>query len=275
MAGLSLRAKLALAHTSLSQRQMAAAIGVSPRTIGRWLREGTTEGVQRIPPQARELVNIVFDVHKQLARDAARRYEIPFSSDVPVYAIRKPLKQIDPKTGRAMLGDRIFIENAQFLGSELRQIAILDFALSQKMIAATVGSNINLYRYYQETLAQRLEEQKRSKRAGKASASEVRRAMRESFESTFGVNVASLQLQSEIRTIYTKQRMIAPEVNIVKEIQAIEAHILNKHEPAADAPGTSIGHTIIIQMRRAFTNEANSRIAAREAPRNRRQGRKT
>ena len=276
MAGLlNLRAKLALAHTSMSQRQIAAVTGVSPRTVGRWLREGTSEGVKKIPREARDLVNIVFDIHKDLARDAARRFEIPFTPDFPVYATRKPLQQIDRATGRPMLGDRIFIENAQFFDSQMRQIAILDMALTGKMVTATVGSNLNLLRYYQESLAHRLDEQRRSRKSGKATPREIRRAMQDSFESTFGVSVRDLELQAEIKPVYTKQRVIAPEFDIAKEVQAIEQHIRNKHEPATGEPGTVVGHTIIVQMKRESTNEANARIAARQAAKNQRKRRKT
>lgn len=252
---------------------MAALIGMSPRTIGRWLREGTSEGVKRIPREARDLVNIIFDIHKGLARDAARRFEIPFSPDFPVYATRKPLKQIDRATGQPMLGDRIFVENAQFLDSQMRQIVILDFALTGQMVVASVGSTINLYRYYQETLAQRLEEQKRSRGSRRVSPAELRSAMRDSFESTFGVSVKDLEVKQEIRPIYTKQRFISPAFDIAREVQAIEQHIRQKHEPATGEPGTAVGHTIIVQMKRESTNAANARIAARKTAPNRRKRR--
>lgn len=254
---------------------MAALMGVSPRTVGRWLRVGQPGGVQRIPREARDIVNLAFSIHKDLARDASKRFEIPFTPDFPVYATRKPLNQIDPATGQPMLGDRIFIENAQFLDSQMRQIVILDFALTGQMVTATVGSNLNLYRYYQETLAQRIEEQKRSRKAGRLSPGALRAAMRDSFESTFGVSVRDLELQTEIRPVYTKQRVIAPEFDIAKEVQAIEDHIKNKHEPATGEKGTTVGHTIIVQMRRESTNAANARIAARKVAPNRKRSRKT
>lgn len=254
---------------------MAGLMGVSPRTVGRWLRVGQPGGVQRIPDQARDLVNLAFGIHKDLARDASRRYEIPFSSDFPVYATRKSLNQVDPATGLPKLGDRIFIENAQFFDSQMRQIAILDFALTGQMVTASVGSDLNLYRYYQETLAQRIEEQKRSRKAGRLSTSALRAAMRDSFESTFGVSVRELELRTEIRSVYTKQRVIAPEFDIAREVQAIEENIRNKHEPATGEKGTAVGHTIIVQMKRESTNAANARIAAREAAKNRGSRRKT
>lgn len=280
----------------MSQRQMAAVMGVSPRTVGRWLREGTSEGIRKIPREARDLINIAFEIHKDLARDAAKRFEIPFQGDFPVYAVRKPLPEtrrvidretgviynkptgrpkLDPATGLPILGDRIYIENAQFFSSEMRQIVILDFALTGKMVVASVGSRVNLYRYYQETLAQRLDEQRRSTKRGKATPGEVRQAMRDSFESTFGIDVKELEQSTEIKDIYTRKRVIAPGFNQVAEIKDIENHIRQKHEPAAGEKGTAIGHTIIVQMMRESTNEANARIAAREAAKNRRGKRKT
>lgn len=281
MAGLSLRERLALAHTSMSGRQLAAVMGVSARTVGRWLREGAPGGVQSIPREAASVVNVAFDLHRDLAKHAAWEFAIPYSSDVPVYAVRKPLgyidektgkfkPRIDPKTGMIVLGDRIFIENAQFLGSALRQIAIIDFAQSGKMVVASVGSKIDLSRYFQNSLDHRITEQKRSAKPNRASSSELARAMRQSFRDTFGVDPKTLEHSPEIRLVCTKKRPIGIEFAIEKEIREIERQIRHKHEPAAEGPGTGVGNVLIIQMKREFTNDANARIAARKAPRNRR-----
>ena len=270
MAGLTLRERLALAHTSMSGRQLAAIMGVSPRTVGRWLREGAPGGVQSIPREAASIVNVAFDLHRDLAKHAAREFAIPYSADVPVYAVRKPLNKIDPKTGAAIYGDRIFIENAQFLGSALRQVAIIDFALSGKMVVASVGSKIDLSRYFQNSLDQRIAERKRSAKPNRASSSELARAMRQSFRDTFGVDPKTLEHSPEIRLVCTKKRPIGIEFAIEKEIREIERQIRHKHEPAAEGPGTGVGNVLIIQMKREFTNDANARIAARKAPRNRR-----
>jgi hypothetical protein len=171
---------------------MAAIVGVSSRTMGRWLREGTENGVKRIPREYAELVDFVYQWHAQESRERASRDDLPprdsdargiafdicgemgiwYFDNAVVYAQRKPLPEmrrvrrldgrvewvttnrpkIDPATGLPVLGNRVFIEGTQFLRRELRLNALAGFVARGEFVAGSITSDISLAIYFYDTL---------------------------------------------------------------------------------------------------------------------------
>jgi hypothetical protein len=187
---------------------------------------------------------------------------------------RKLIPRTDPQTGLPKLGDRIFVENAQFLGRDIRQQVLMDFAETRKMVVATIGSRINLHRYYEQTLEERIREQRKSSKAGKLARKDLIRRINQSFTDAFGIAPKELIDAPEIRMVFTKKRTLDVDNfgawGVMQNLDAAEEHIRQKHEGATGEPGTGVGNVLIVQMRRKETDEANARIAARKAPRNRR-----
>lgn len=280
------RDRLALAATSLTQRQMAAVAGVSPRTIGRWLREGRPDGVRAIPLHARASISVIYDLHKSIAARAARDLHVPYLSATPVLAVRKQMQRhvhidgipqyhadgspvtrprVDPKTGAPIYGDRAFVEHAQFLSRAQRDDIIAGFAVSGIAVFANVSSTIDLARYYQETLAIRLEENKTADRPMRKA--DLVKSINKSFEDTFKVDPKTLVIASEIKRINTARIHIGEEFHkgyrdsIDGELRKMNDTLYNKHAPATGEPGTLLAHTIIIQLTRESTDELNQSIS--------------
>jgi hypothetical protein len=129
MARLTLQDKLALSLTSAgSARKLAAAIGVSPRAMGRYLK-----GERDIPDELRGAINQTFSIHKTISLQQAEVLRIPMDAQAPVF-VDRPLIQVEQRgfklsrTG-AMIptikkarapGQRLFVTNTQHLSTQLR-----------------------------------------------------------------------------------------------------------------------------------------------------------
>lgn len=171
---------------------MAAMVGVSSRTMGRWLREGTGAGVKKIPREYAELIQFVYEWHSEESQKRASRDDLPtrdsdsrgiafdicgdlgvtYHDNAVVYAQRKPLPEtrrvrrangqvewvktgkpkIDPATALPILGNRVFIEGTQFLSRELRLNALASFVARGEFVAGTITSDISLAIYFYDTL---------------------------------------------------------------------------------------------------------------------------
>lgn len=145
MPRLNARDKLALALTSAgSQRNLAAAVGISPRALGRYLK-----GERTIPGYLLDSINQVFKIHRTIARQQAAVIGAPYSSAAPVFIERPPLqitqRGYEMKNGRAVpferkvkvAGQRLFVNNTQYIRSEVRFKMMSDILQSPAVGAVT------------------------------------------------------------------------------------------------------------------------------------------
>lgn len=297
MAGLTLQQKLALAHTSLSQRIIAAYMGVSPRTIGRWLREGMKNGVRKIPREAANAVNFVYAEHRRecetrereamlpprdpdsigIAALITNELGIPFYKNAIALAIRKPLDN-------GLLGNRVFIQGAQFIDSALRLNIIAGLVARGNFVTGTILSDVVLSLYYADSNSRMLDEIQNRRLSKNQKQAMVDR----SFEKAFGVDTRNIALNNEVRTIATKKNVglnvliFNIETNkwegltvdeTARQIAEMERQYIEKHE-ASSVIGA---HTIILQLREVYArgNQPIANKPVRKTAANSKRKRKT
>jgi hypothetical protein len=272
--------KLALALTSFgSQRKLAEFIGVTHQKLGRWLREGQIDGAKAIPREATAAIDLAFTVHRDIAKDTARRQGLPFDPKVPVYLERKPRRD-------GQLGDRVFAEHTHFIRSGLRQEVIWSAQQSRKFLSVSVRSTVDIHRYARrlavaeksryrrresvETLTKYIQAgfekglltQARTmaeRQLGRgASESQVRRLQDDIYADLFQQRARQIDDRVTPQPIYTKYSNISPMMgNRVDSIDEVESRLRQKHEPATtaaigdkarDIPGTRLADTLLFQL---------------------------
>lgn len=227
---LSLRDQLALAMTSAgSQRALAALVGVTHQKIGRWLREGEPGGAKRIPPEAAGAIRQAFDIHKQLARAQARADGMPYDPRFPVFINRPQLKDGRP-------GERVYIDQTQYLGTQLRQMVIGSLQQSRQFLQASVRSTIDLYSYIKAKPTESM-------------PSLDRKIRQDSLASGFMAREEQERGSNRAAPLFTQYENISPGTQLRLSLLGIESKLRQKHEPHTGAahPGTKLADQILLQ----------------------------
>lgn len=229
---LSLRDKLALAMTSAgSQRNLAKLVGVSHQKIGRWLREGEEGGAKAIPADAAQAIEQAFAIHKDVTRAQAAADRMPYNDRVPVFINRPVLRDGTP-------GERVYIEQTQYLGTRLRQEVLAAAHQSRQFVAVSARSTVNLYSYIKAKPTESL-------------ASIDRKIKQDSLASGF---MAREQTQgrgaNKAAPLFTKYENFTPGVTESRRsVAGVEQKLKQKHEPHTGSrnPGTQLADQILLQ----------------------------
>ena len=118
-------------------RNLAALVGVTHQKIGRWLRGEAKRG---IPPDVIPAINAAFRYHKEITKAQAKVDRFPHVESAPMFVNRPTLKNGKP-------GERVYIENTQYISKALRDRYLSDLHKTKVMHAVSVRSEINLYSY--------------------------------------------------------------------------------------------------------------------------------
>lgn len=256
---LTLQDKLALALTSWgSPSAMAAAVGVSARTLNRWLREGYEGGVRRIPDHAAAAIQSLYLIHRDIVRDQARSDGIPFSFHRPIFLERKTLQNGRP-------GDRVAGEHTQYIKRELRMQIMADQQRSQRYLAASVRSKIDLTRYF------RLDaegEVKQKYSFGKTPAQAAAQNLK-AFAAKEKRERGRIIDKAQPFPLYTRYENISPQrdVDDMRGVIGIEKQMRSKHEPATGEPGTVAADQYLFQLLPAQDAHHDKPKAAQSAKR--------
>jgi hypothetical protein len=299
---------------------MAAMMGVSSRTVGRWLREGRAEGVRKIPREYASLVNFVYRWHKEESEARASRDDLPtrdsdargiaydicselginYYDDAIAYAQRKPLPEmrrvkhsdgsvewvktgqtkVDPDTNLVVLGNRVFIENAQFLSRELRLNVTAGLVARGEFIGGSISSDVSLAIYFYETLGKyaAMHQRVAAAKGSRISVKQAEQMALNSFIQQFGVDPREIDLQTDVSTISTKSGAYTFNIDafgtseIARQIEKQDAFYRERHEPSAVVGA----HTIILQLGQNYAREhPGNYVAAGKAAGNRKGKRKT
>ncbi len=137
----TLQTQLALAVTTAgSQRNLAKLLGITHQKLGRWLREGEPKGIKQIPAEAAPIVNAVYDIHKNIAKEQSKIDRLPFDPKNPVFWQRPLLRNGQP-------GERIFATNTQYIRPEIRNQIFSKIQKTGQSISVSVRSTVDLYSY--------------------------------------------------------------------------------------------------------------------------------
>ena len=226
---LSLQDKLALALTSAgSQRKLAAALGVSHQKVGRWLRAGqpaiidpTTGYVMRakapesVPIEAAPIINAAFKLHISVTKDQAKADGLPFNPESPAFAFRGIMKNGEK-------GERVIVENTEFIKPDLRQKIITDAGKSKKYLQVSVRSKVRLKDY-----------------ARKAAEKEIEGGRR--FETDNSLSKKILQTLLKTNKVIVADDDILPIFTKYESLQgrnaanSVEKKLSSKHEASAES----------------------------------------
>lgn len=268
---LSLQDKLALALTSYgSMSALARDMGVSRNTVKRWLNEGQINedessdnageliGVKQIPDYAAPLIDTVFQIHSDVAREQARADGLPFNKAAPLYVERKTLRD-----GRK--GERAVAEHTQHVRPDLRVMSIKQAAQSGVYLQASVRSRIDLKRYFKERAIEKIKE-----RGWRMSPAELARSMLKSFIDKEEREKNRIIDKGEPFALFTQYENISPQrKDYLAAAMGIEEKIRNKHEPATGASNTALADAFLFQLMPRPFNEKPQVSSARKP---RRQG---
>lgn len=263
--------RIALALTSAgSQRSLARSMGVSARTLGRWLREGEPEGVKAIPDYADDAINAVFAIHRDIVIDQAQADKIPYNYYRPIFLERKTLR-----TGKP--GDRVVGDNTEFIRSDLRQQVMQDQQRSERYISASVRSIIDLKRYFRLDADGNVKQRylKKSTPALTAASNLNQFVARERREKGRIID------KHEPFPLYTRYEDISPlrAKTDLRGVVGIEEQLRQKHEPATGAPGTLTADQYLFQLlpaqyveklrlqKQSKKQQARNKRSAKKAPR--------
>lgn len=256
---LTLQEKLALAYTSWgSAAAMAGAIGVSPRTIKRWLRAGEDGQVKSIPAYASDAINTLFAQHADIVRSQAVADRIPYSRSRPIFLKRKNLRDGSP-------GDRVIGEHTHYIRRDLRMQIMADQQRSQRYMAASVRSVIDLSRYF------RLDAEGNVKRLfsfGKTPAQTAASDLK-AFIAKEKRERGRIIDKTEPFPLFTRYENISPQRDIddMRGVIGIEKQMRSKHEPATGDPGTVAGDQFLFQLLPAQGIDSAPQKAKRAAKR--------
>lgn len=242
---------------------MAEAVGVSPRTIKRWLNEGGEAGVKVIPAHAASAIDVLFQAHRDVVREQARADGIPWSQWRPIFLERKMLR-----SGR--LGDRVIGEHTQYIRRDLRMQIIADQQRSQRYLAASVRSVIDLSRYF------RLDADGNVKQRYDFGGTPAQIAARnlKAFQAKEKRERGRIIDKTQPFPLFTRYENISPQRDIddMRGVVGIEKQLRAKHEPATGLPGTVAADQILLQLLPAqeMTNAKAGKQAKRKVARKKR-----
>jgi len=227
---LTLRDKISLIYTLAgSQRGVASLVGVSHQKIGRILHPPEFGGYS---PKSRALtdpgliaaVNQAFDIHRQIARSQAKAHGLPYSSAVPIFYERKPLRD-------GTLGDRVAALHTHWVSDELKAAFLATMQKSGRFAAASLGSVVDLVIY--------------SKRADKMQGRRYRDIKRINDKASIENKIQQNIVQGQI---YTKYTLMDRSLPIDAVLFDIFSKLNQKHSPAVAGPGTMLANTILLQV---------------------------
>ena len=262
---LSLQEQVALIYTSQgSQRAVARLLGISHQKVGRILKTGQeggyTFGARALTdPTLEAAVSRGFQAHRDIVRTQARRDGIPYIADVPVFYARLPKKVtrevvdpetgeivrvpvLDPRTGAQVIvpGDRIAAPHTHWIPDALRAAWVTATQRTQKFVAASVQSMVNLKVYFKRAEA-RARENARAGIKRTEAQKEHRRKMQDRIKR------AEQKALEVVMPVYTKMAPFDFAESTVRT--RIESQLRQKHEPATgpDKPGTLLASAILLQ----------------------------
>lgn len=240
-----------------SQRNLAALLGITHQKLGRWLRadyiddqgrtiierdaNGRRAGVVAIPPDALPLINDAFKYHKQVTREQARIDRVPYNPNYPVF-YERPIARLDNRPSL-----RFIANQTHFFRPRLRRDVITTVALTDKVIAFTVRSNINLYNYT------------KSKSATPASLDNAfsRQAMtdqknRPTLRANYLARLDAGVANPEFAPISTPLQQLDKRYKIKQSIDTTEQKLQERHSPNALANG--FANQIVFQLKETQSN---------------------
>ncbi|NDG19955.1 MAG: XRE family transcriptional regulator [Betaproteobacteria bacterium] len=149
MPRLNAQDKLALSLTSAgSQRNLAGALGISPRALGRYLK-----GERSIPGYLLDSINQAFKIHRTIAKQQAAVLGAPYDPKAPVF-IERPLIQVtqrgyEMKRGKAVPftrkikvpGQRLIVQNIDYVRSKVREQVALGILQSPAVGGVTARTS--------------------------------------------------------------------------------------------------------------------------------------
>lgn len=203
-------------------------MGISHQKLGRWLREGEEGGVKNIPQDQAtiDLIDSVFESHRDIARAEAESNGLPFDEDLPLFASRKPLRSGQP-------GDRVFIENTQFIRKNTRRDILYFIHETERYYTVSVRSVIELASYMQEA----------DERAGK------RRRDRNAAEYQYYAQLLLAEEDGEdFRPVFTRAEAFGPWTLRKNAVDSVETYIRQRHEPATGVPRTQLADEYLLQL---------------------------
>lgn len=265
---LRLQDKLALALTSYgSMSALARDIGVSRSTVKRWLNEGRVNedessdragepiGVRQIPDYAAPLIDTVFAIHTDIAREQARIDKLPFNKAAPVFVERKQLR-----TGQK--GDRAIAENTEFIRSDLRVETIKQAAKAGVYLQASVRSRVDLKRYFKERAIEKIKE-----RGWRMKPSELARSMLDAFITKEAREKNRIVEKGEPFAMFTQYENISPmRGDHLQAALGVEDKLRRKHEPAATGNNTALADAYLFQLMPRPSND-KPQVTASTKPR--------
>ena len=227
---LSLRDKVSLIYTLAgSQRGIASLVGVSHQKIGRILHAPEHGGYA---PNSRALtdpgliaaVNQAFEIHRQVCKSQAVVHGLPYSSAVPIFYERKPLRD-------GTLGDRVAALHTHWVSDELKATFLAIMQRSGRFAAASLGSVVDLVVY--------------SRRADKMQGRKYRDNKRINDKISIQNKIEQNVVQGPI---YTKYTPMDPRLPLDAVLSDIFGKLNQKHAPAVTGPGTLLATTILMQV---------------------------
>ncbi len=264
---LTLQEKLALSLTSWgSAAAMGEAMGVSTRTVGRWLRAGREGGVKEVPERAKAAINTVFELHRDVVREQARADQIPYNWYRPIYLQRKQLRDGRP-------GDRVIGEHTEFIERDLRMLVMADQQRSQRYLAASVRSVIDLSRYFRLDA----EGNVKQKYAFGKTPAQVASNNLKAFTAREKRERGRIIDKTEPFPLYTRYENISPQRDVedMRGVIGIEKQMRSKHEPATGPAGTVAADQYLFQLlpaqeianatQRAAKKRATKKVASKGA----------
>ena len=218
---------------------MAAAVGVSPRTMKRWLNEGYENGVKAIPAYAADLVKILYESHRDVTREQAHADGIPWNQHRPIFLERKALRDGSP-------GARVVGEHTQYIKRDLRMQIMADQQRSQRYLAASVRSKIDLTRYFRLDAEGNL---KHKYTFGKTPAQQAAQNLK-SFAAKEKRERGRIIDKAQPFPLFTRYENISPQRDIddMRGVIGIEKQMRSKHEPATGEPGTVAADQYLFQL---------------------------
>lgn len=233
--------KLALAMTSAkSMRALASEMGISHQKLGRWLREGESGGVKKIPDNVfiQAGINALFSEHKERVREANKAFALPNTSKMPIYMDRKFLDKPTPD-GEYILSDRVVARNTQYIREDLRRDVIVAASETDRYIGATIQSTLDIIIYATRIVDAEIKQGKRSKR--------YRAKAIKSIAASIVHSSPELMQEKELRQFFTRTEALAV-ADPQKAASAIEKLLREKHESAIGAPGTVLAKAFVFQL---------------------------
>lgn len=247
-------------------RNAGALIGVSHQKIGRWLREGEQGGVSHIPddPATTAAIDLAFEIHKDLAREQAKRDGVPFNAKAPVYVERKYLHKRDEKTGEPILGDRVISGNTEFIRQELRDEWIAGAVKSKRFYKVNVRSRVNLQAYFGDRAIEEIKSGRKRNTTPKRLANIMLKSFMEREKSEKG-RIVNAQIPF---SFFTQSENTMPGAEPWRVVAGVEEKLAQKHSPAATGPGTRFAYEYLLQLIPAnyVPAPARTRKPARKKP---------